>query len=417
MKTVRLVLLVSIITMIPLSNPLGRTWHVDSYGSGDAPTIQAAIDSSTVGDTVLVDPGAYMENIVITSASNGVVITSVSGPNSTTIASAGAGAVVDFSGVDSSTVLSGFRLTGGTGAANPEDPGTFHGGGIRIFYCSPRITGNEIVNNRVEPGRGGGIQCFGSAAIIESNLISNNFASFHGGGIHVEHGSPRIKGNIIEDNETPGGGSLTAYYSTIEILDNIFRKNIAWINGGAIVVDHCNVVISGNLVYDNHAHSIGGGIFLFACSGELDKNTIALNKAGSSGGLAFLGGDSPTVSNNIVACNVAQNTGGVGCDETTSPDFSCNDVWNNSPGNYGANCGDLTGTAGNISADPQFCDLYNNVYSLATGSPALIQGCGAMGAVPDSGCDSADLPSCEFPVGAESKSWGSIKTLYKKGTE
>jgi len=36
-----------------------RTWYVNQAGSGDAPTITAAVDSSVSGDTVLVGPGRY----------------------------------------------------------------------------------------------------------------------------------------------------------------------------------------------------------------------------------------------------------------------------------------------------------------------------------------------------------------------
>jgi hypothetical protein len=37
----------------------GRVWNVYPDGSGDAPTIQAAIEAAVDGDEVLLHPGAY----------------------------------------------------------------------------------------------------------------------------------------------------------------------------------------------------------------------------------------------------------------------------------------------------------------------------------------------------------------------
>jgi len=404
-------LLVACLFFLVGSEASARTWYIKPDGTGDAPTIQAGIDSRMSGDTVLVAAGQYAENLLINATHNGVFVVSECGPEQTVITAAAPGTVADFVGVGRATVLEGFTLTGGTGAPNPEDPGSFHGGGIRAHYCSPSIIRNIITNNRVEPGRGGGIQCFGSSALVEGNIISDNFASYRGGGIDVEHGSPDIVGNILTGNSTSGGGTITAYYATISIVSNTIAGNEACINGGGIVVDNCDVVVENNIITGNHGHSIGGGAFLFACTGRLTGNTVVGNRAGSSAGLAFWGGCAPVACNNVVVGNTASGLGGIGCDETTGPTLRCNDVWGNIPTNYGGGCSDQTGINGNLSACPSFCNADMGDFHLCDGSPCASGNhpdgydCGLIGAL-DVGC------SCG-PTSAKPTTWGAIKSMYR----
>jgi hypothetical protein len=407
----RLLFVVVLLLMLVPALASGRTWYIRTDGSGDAPTIQAGVDSTVPGDTVLVAEGFYAETVTITGPHDGITVLSESGPDVTIISPAAPGTVVDFIGVGRSTVLKGFTLTGGTGAPNPEDPGSFHGGGVRAYYCSPSIIGNTIADNWVEPGRGGGIQCFGSSALVQGNVLLHNFASYHGGAIHVEHGAPEIVDNVMIGNSTLGGGAVTAYYSTIVIGGNLIAENEAHINGGGIVVDHCDVAIENNTLDSNYGHSIGGGAFLFACTGIVRGNTVVNNLAGSSAGLAFLGGVAPTTENNIVAGNSASGPGGIGCDEITSPILICNDVWGNTPTDYGGSCSDQTGINGNFSACPSFCNAYGGDFHLCNESPCLSgnhpdgHDCGLVGAH-DLGC------ACG-PTQAESRLWGAIKSMYR----
>ena len=111
---------------------------------GDYETIQAGIDASEDGDTVLVAPGTYFENInytgkkimvtsnyIFSEDTNDIVNTIIHGgkpskPNED--------AVVTFlSGEETTSVLRGFTITGGSGTLLPDD---FRGGGGIIIGFS-----------------------------------------------------------------------------------------------------------------------------------------------------------------------------------------------------------------------------------------------------------------------------------------
>lgn len=61
-----------------------RTWHVRVDGTGDAPSIEAAVDSCAVGDTILVAPGNYAL-LDTADLPNHCVLVSEAGPAETSI--------------------------------------------------------------------------------------------------------------------------------------------------------------------------------------------------------------------------------------------------------------------------------------------------------------------------------------------
>lgn len=124
----------------------------------DFQTIQAAIDASASGDTVLVAAGTYVENINF----SGKVITvkSESGPNATIIDGNGRAPVVTFfAGEGPSSVIRGFTLRNGDSNLRVG------GGGIAVDGASPTITGNIIVGNRSCSGGGIAISSGGSPVV------------------------------------------------------------------------------------------------------------------------------------------------------------------------------------------------------------------------------------------------------------
>ena len=52
-------------TLVVSTEAPARAWAVLADGSGDAPTIQAAVDSCSAGDSVLVGAGAFFESVEI----------------------------------------------------------------------------------------------------------------------------------------------------------------------------------------------------------------------------------------------------------------------------------------------------------------------------------------------------------------
>src|SRR3954452_14989868 len=172
---------------------------------GDQPTIQAGINAARNGDTVMIDPGTYFENINF----NGKAITviSSSGPVSTIIDGGSLAPVVTFaSGETPRSVLS--RLTLQHGASTFDSQ--YDGGGIFISNSSPTISKNIIQNNTACNGGAGIAVQFGSPR-IQSNTITNNSqfgctGGIGGGGISVGGaGTTEINRNLISNNHWRSG--------------------------------------------------------------------------------------------------------------------------------------------------------------------------------------------------------------------
>ena len=196
---------------------------------GNYTTIQAAINASANGDTVLVEAGTYFENInfrgkqivltsrfYITHDPATIWATVING--STPLQPDSASCVIFNSHEDSTTVLQGFTITGGTGTKWQDEngPGRYReGGGILVALSSPVIQFNIIHNNRVTDltgvvsTGGGGIRAGDSYQRIYNNIIMNNTGRY-GAGLVLNYAGGEIKNNIICVNygsQSYGAGS------------------------------------------------------------------------------------------------------------------------------------------------------------------------------------------------------------------
>jgi hypothetical protein len=173
----------------------------------DQPTIQAGINTAVDGDTVLVADGTYIENInylgkAITVASHYLMDSDTAHISNTVIDGSqppnpNEGSVVTFnSGEDTTSVLSGFTITGGVGSYYAFWDLQV-GGGIWI-EGGATITHNYIINNSVQHSIrytvGGGIGIWtgwpdalpNGHVIVRHNWIAQNNCSerVFGGGRH-----------------------------------------------------------------------------------------------------------------------------------------------------------------------------------------------------------------------------------------
>lgn len=277
----------------------------------NSPTIQAAIDAANTGDTVLVAPGTYYENVDF--KGKAITVRSAKGPQLTIIDGNHNGPVVNFSDVEgTNSVIEGFTIQNGY---------NWLGCGITALESSPSIIGNVIQNNKQQ--------------------------IYYGAAIGGDGGSPIIIGNLFRNNAT-SGQSQSGAVSFIGTSSPFIANNVFVNNAGTAI----NMSLSG----------INSPVVI--------NNTIVSNNVGI-GVDAQYNPASQIYMNNILADNA------VGLNINFYNFYNVPPVWDNNLVFGGKNyvgAPDLTGTNGNISADPMFVDPTNGDFHLQPGSPAIDAG-------------------------------------------
>jgi hypothetical protein len=324
----------------------------------DYATIQAGIDASVNGDTVLVAPGEYPEDSLVIQDKN-ILLTSIEGPENTHI---NAQVRIRGASIDSSCVLRGFRI---------RIEG--NGGSFPLVYVRT------------------------AKPIIEGNIIEDNESTAFGAGIETDARGVIIRNNIIQNNYTRnmGGGIFSGSYDTTAIGINIIERNIisgnraGWTacesgSGGGLVVG-APTITRYNLIVDNEAFryicqpEAGGVHNLTRYQDYYYNNTIAANSArmgnshGAGGGIRLLayfmqGGN--LAKNNIIAFNTYG--GGV----MGTPGDSANSIWDYNLvfGNGGGDYIGISPGPHDIQADPLFVDRFSGDFRLLPNSPCIDAG-------------------------------------------
>lgn len=349
---------------------------------GHYTSIQSAINNASNGDTIIVDPCTYYENINF--LGKAVKLTSLDPNDPCTVASTiidgsqpadpNKGSVITFSsGEGLNSILTGFTIQNGTGQTDNTvtwrvwTGNNGDGGGVFCRNASPTIAKNIFKNCSANYG-GGAIYCHNNASpLIAGNIFNNNYAGWYGGAIFGRiNCSPTIINNIFKENECKylGGAIYLCDNSYSQITRNWFESNNCQaIHGGAIYYFvKSGPFIACNFFKNNtcngHLNNNPSGAAIFAESntgtqtnGRIINNLLVGNRClNTNFGVIGIGSDtSELISNNIIYNN---DETGIYIWNGGTPIIKNNNVWQNINGNYGGIISDQNGLNGNISQDP-----------------------------------------------------------------
>ncbi len=238
-------------------------------------TIQGALNAAHSGDTVLVQPGTYYENITWPNV-NGIKLISAGDTSNTIIDARKLSNVITIISnnlIDSNTVIRGFKLINGDNVsygggvlcnkANPKlenlliesNKANINGGGLYIFYCSPTI----------------------NYCIIKSNtVISTGGVYYGGGGVYTNNSQAVLSNTTISDNYGFFGGGLLLFFSQITIKNCTINRNITPYLGGGIYAINSSPFINYSIIFNNK----GTGISCYARSNPILEKTYIVNNSG-----------------------------------------------------------------------------------------------------------------------------------------
>ncbi len=288
-----------------------------------------------------------------------------------------------------------------TNGSNPPQ-----GGGMHVLDSDLAMT-DCVVSGHLEATNGGGMFVgaynTGSTLDMTGGEISGNTMTGDGGGLYFNGGSLNMTGVAVDNNLKSAaatfshGGGIFATLADVTLDSLVVSGNEAHIGGGVDLTSCTDAVLMNSVLAGNTALFWGGGTnFQGNTSGSIAGNTITGNDGTfSGGGGIYVGSGTPAVTNNIVAFNTGSTVSNANGMVFLSPPvaLSCNDSFGNDGLNY-SGVPDPTGTDGNISEDPLFCDSAAGKFNLTPESPcapAHSGACGLIGALA-SGCGMSPVP-------------------------
>jgi predicted outer membrane repeat protein len=439
---------------LPSPNPaFGTEYSVQPDGSGDFPTIQAAVDAAAAGDVIVLENGTFTGagNRDVSFFGKNVVVRSRNGAASCTIDSQGSLAAPHRAfrlddGETSAARVEGLTITGGYVSGPFPECG---GGGILVaFSTSPTIAncvfeGNESgfqgfgagllawencdltltdceFRNNVSGWYGGGFTLRKDCdALVERCVVAGNRALHAGGGASITRSNAIVNDCVFVDNEideADGGGVLVKAEAEPVFTRCVFAGNRApW--GAALGIGNFPIVTAIDCLFENNTAGNGGAIEIGQDPSTLllTNCTLVFNEAmnGHGGHLYAASTATVTVRSSIFGAYC----GSSGIYTAGSVDVDCSVVAGGSGTVSGL--GVVTWGASNVDADAMFCapdplacasdPPVDASYHLDSMSPAAPEwnACGLVGAYPVA-CGATAVQH-----GVEATPWSRIKAAYR----
>jgi predicted outer membrane repeat protein len=408
---------------------LAETYVISPDGSGDFPTIQAAIDAAADGDIIALTDGTFtgQGNRDIDYIGKAITVQSQGGnPEACVIDCQGTETDPHcgfhfHKGEQAESVLEGVTIKNGW-AVYPD-----FGGAIRCEGGS-----SPTVVSCIFSGNGGSaVGCSMGTFLALSGCRFTENQGLYGGAIYADRSALTIDHCRFIENETDGeAGAIFAYGTLAKIMDCAFIGNMAHMAAAVSFHDESEARVL-DCLFEGNVSSSSGGALTFWISGPnlVDRCTFVANVAGHEGAAlwsekvsatyvrncTFWGNASPNgtvlagnyefvIENSVVAFST-QGPGVASYDDYA--ELSCCDIFGNAGGDWVGTIADQYGVDGNISKDPLFCDPENGDFHIDAASPCA----------PFSPAN----PECDlvgaWPVGCgvtpvTPTTWGGIKALY-----
>ena len=350
------------LTVGPL--PTARTLHVP----GDASSIQAAIELAGTGDTVLVAPGTYRENLDF--LGKAITVRSSAGPARTVVDGGQHGSVVRFAHQEPpQAVLQGFALVHGTGdqVTLPYLGSGPMGGGIIVQGASPTIVGNVVTDDV------SGVGIDDGAPLLQGNVIKNTGRSdadaADGVGVYVTGATEaRFVGNTVKAN---GYGFEIGPSQNLSLQGNLVTGNV---HGGLISGSFVELDSVDDAFLDNGTPSTTGPASGLAVESGLGGSATLLNDTITSAATPLQTWVGATVRNSVIEGS-SHLTSMALCDDASRPPAYDHDVlWTTSAVDRGLGADCAREGTDSVVADPHFVDAAHGSLTPAAGSPLVDAG-------------------------------------------